>query len=186
MAKENKTTYAILGLLSHEDLSGYDIKKRIDQSLSMFWDTGFGQIYPTLKVLEQQELVTSRTETGDHRPDRIIYSITETGRRELREWLKIPAAKENVRYEILLKLFFGKLLSLNENITNIENFAYRYAEKQNMLQMYRQELSKVLQEDEDHLYYYLTVLFGEKVFGAYLEWAEEAVQLLQEYKKTKR
>ena len=34
-------------------------------------------------------------------------------------------------------------------------------------------------DSPDHLYYYLTVLFGEKVYSAYLEWADEATDLLK-------
>ncbi len=40
MGRENKTSYVILGLLSHEDLTGYEIKKRIDSTLNYFWSAG--------------------------------------------------------------------------------------------------------------------------------------------------
>ena len=49
MAKERKIDMVILGLLSHEDLTGYDIKKRIDGAISFFWKGSFGNIYPALK-----------------------------------------------------------------------------------------------------------------------------------------
>ncbi len=34
-----------VGLLHHELLSGYDIRKRIAASIGLFWDAGYGQIY---------------------------------------------------------------------------------------------------------------------------------------------
>ena len=37
MARERKIDMVILGLLSHENLTGYDIKKRIDGAISFFW-----------------------------------------------------------------------------------------------------------------------------------------------------
>ncbi len=37
MAKDRKIDMVILGLLAHEDLTGYDIKKRIDGAISLFW-----------------------------------------------------------------------------------------------------------------------------------------------------
>ena len=52
MAREKRINMVILGLLSHEDLTGYDMKKRIDNSISFFWNGSFGNIYPTLKELE--------------------------------------------------------------------------------------------------------------------------------------
>lgn len=37
MAIEKKSDCVILGLLSHEDLTGYEIKKRMDTALKYFW-----------------------------------------------------------------------------------------------------------------------------------------------------
>ena len=179
LKKENKTVYVILGLLNHEDLTGYDIKKRIDQALSFFWEAGFGQIYPSLKLLEREGLVEKRTEKQENRPNRLIYSITARGRNELRKWLAIPVEKEHVRYEILLKIFFGGVLPVAESAKIIEEFRLRTVFNLEVLEKFKDNLSKVLGESPDHLYYLLTVLFGEKVFKAYLEWAEEAASLLK-------
>ena len=44
MAKDNTTRYIILGLLNHEPLSGYDMKKQIDIMVSQFWNVGYIQI----------------------------------------------------------------------------------------------------------------------------------------------
>ena len=45
------------------------------------------------------------------------------------------------------------------------------------LQFFRKNLEQVLQE-EDHLYYYLTVLFGIETYEAYLKWCVKAKKLL--------
>lgn len=37
MATEKKLDCVILGLLSHEELTGYEIKKRMDTALKYFW-----------------------------------------------------------------------------------------------------------------------------------------------------
>lgn len=181
MAKDNKTLYVILGLLAHEEMTGYDIKKRIDSSLSFFWDAGFGQIYPSLGVLESEGLVTKRTEVSEKRPTRIVYSITESGRQKLKQWLSTPVEKESVRYEILLRLFFGKQLPLEENIKRIDEFKSRNQASYETMLQFKKELSGILSQSEDHLYIYLTVLFGEKVYKAYLDWVEEATGILEQY-----
>ena len=179
MAKENKTLYAILGMLSHEELTGYDIKKRIDNSIRFFWDAGFGQIYPNLKILEKEGLVTKRVETGETRPNRIIYAITEKGREELKKWLATPVGEQHVRYEILLKLFFGSLLPAEENIKKIEEFLETNRTYLETMQGFKTCLSEALKESDDHLYYLLTIMLGEKIYKAHMEWADEAVKLLQ-------
>ena len=58
MAKERKIDRVILGLLSHEPLTGYDIKKRIDTSIRFFWKGSFGSIYPALSDMEKNGLIT--------------------------------------------------------------------------------------------------------------------------------
>lgn len=179
MPKENKTVYPILGLLNHKNMTGYDIKKRIDEEIGFFWDIGFGQIYPTLKYMEKEELVTNRIEASDGRPNRIVYSITDRGREELKKWLMVPAEKEYVKYEILLKTFFGNVVSTSENIKRIEDFKSRNQGNLAMLKGFKENLLEVLDYSDDHMYYLLTVMFGEKVHGAYLEWADEAVAMLK-------
>lgn len=183
MAKENTTVYIILGLLNHEDLSGYDIKKRTDYMISSFWEIGYGQIYPTLGKLEKDGLVTKRISEETKGPERNLYSITETGREVLTEWLKLPEQKEYTKYEILLKLFFGNLVPMEDSTKRIDAFRVRHVENLKVIEMFKANLERVLGEEQDHLFYYITVLFGERIYKAYLEWADEALKLLEEAKE---
>jgi DNA-binding PadR family transcriptional regulator len=185
MGRENKTIYAILGLLNHEDLSGYDIKKRIDLSLSYFWAAGFGQIYPSLSLMEKNGWVSKKVEDKESSREKILYSITESGREELLKWLSTPVEKEYVKFEILLKLFFGSQIEADKNIENIKDFKERYVGQIDVLKTFDTNLRKHLEESEDHLYYLLTVLFGEKLYKAYVEWSDEAIELLESSKKFK-
>lgn len=57
--RKNKTKFVILGLLSEGDLTGYEIKKIIDIRFSFFWNESYGQLYPELKNLEQDDLIHS-------------------------------------------------------------------------------------------------------------------------------
>lgn len=179
MGKENKTVYAILGLLSHEDMTGYDIKKKIDETLSFFWSAGFGQIYPALKQLEAVGAVSKRTEKGENSQHRIVYSITESGRNKLQKWLEISAEKEYVKYEILLKLFFGDLLPVEDNIKKIEEFKIRNMKNRDIINRLKQNLNVDKDISYDEVYYSLALLLGEKVYKAYVEWASEAVEFLE-------
>lgn len=179
MPKENTTIYAILGLLNHEDMTGYDIKKKIKISINNFWDAGYGQIYPTLKILEKEGNVTKYSEKSGKGPERIVYSITNTGKNKLTEWLLNPSDKEYVKYEILLKLFFGSLLPVDENIRRITVFREKNIKILNTMEMYKTSLNKILSENVDHYYFYLTVLFGQHLYKAYLDWADEAISILE-------
>jgi DNA-binding PadR family transcriptional regulator len=160
-------------------MSGYDMSKRIESSISQFWDVGFGQLYPTLKKLEAGGMIAGTEAHSPGRPDRRVYSITDLGRQLLRQWLEEPAAREYIRYEILLKLFFGCLVEPETNIATIEAFRARYADIAKRLEGYAKNLRQVQGESPDHLYFLLTVMFGEKLYKAYLDWAEEALDLLR-------
>ncbi len=184
MAKENTTSFIILGLLNHEDSSGYDIKKKIDYMISRFWEVGYGQLYPTLRQLEKDGMVTKRTGENSKGPEKSVYSITAKGREALKHWLNVPGTKEYTKYEILLKLFFGNMVSFSENVERIVNFKERYVNDLKMIQMYKTNLEKVIEEEDDHLYYFLTVLFGEFIYKAYIEWADEAEKLLKNHINT--
>lgn len=178
MPKENTARYIVLGLLDHEPMSGYDIKKRVDIIVSQFWSIGYAQIYPTLAALEGEKLVLKAAAAETKGPQRHVYEITEAGRQALRNWLEQPAQKEYTKYEILLKLYFSGGMPAENSIRTIRDFRDRQQRQLEMIRLFKRELEGVLDKDEDHLYYYLTVLFGERVYGAYLDWADEALALM--------
>lgn len=177
MANEKKINYVILGLLSHEPLTGYEIKKRIDNSLSFFWSGSYGSIYPTLDTLEKDGCVEKKEETSGR--GKIIYSITEKGRKLLREWLMKPVKKDELRYETLLKLFFGGELGREGILVHIQNFEEKIEKELKILEVYAENLKKI-QDEEDHKYFLLTVKFGIEAYQAYLRWCEEAKVMLQQ------
>jgi PadR family transcriptional regulator, regulatory protein AphA len=108
MPKENRTKFAILGMLDFFPMSGYDIRKMSAISISHFWKEDYGHIYPTLKLLLEEALATKEEEpSGEGKPGRHVYSITPKGRQALVEWLSEAPNPPNLRIELLLKVFFG-------------------------------------------------------------------------------
>jgi PadR family transcriptional regulator AphA len=57
----------------------------IRQSVGHFWNESYGQIYPNLKKLASEGLVSRKTERQKGKPDRHVYSITDKGRERLKE-----------------------------------------------------------------------------------------------------
>jgi len=179
MPRDNKTKFVILGLLCHEPLSGYDVKKWIERAIHNFWNASFGQIYPALKELEQEGMVVKRTEKSETRPDKNIYCITDAGREELKIWLGQSPAKELIKYEIVLKLFFGNHISSEKNIEHIKDFQKRYNENLILFEEFEKSLKTVLDDDNDHIYRLLTVSFGQYLSKAMVEWSNEAIEILE-------
>lgn len=177
MATEKKLDCVILGLLSHEELTGYEIKKRMDTALKYFWGASYGSIYPTLSDLVSRGLATKRNDT-DNKRNKLVYTITDDGRIYLKKWLRLPVEKDELRYETLLKLFFGNEEGELQAISHIEAFQEKIAKELPYLLGSQQTLEKYIDSDETHKYYLLTVKFGIQTYNAYLEWCKEAKKIL--------
>ena len=179
MAIEKKIDCVILGLLSHEDLTGYEIKKRMDTSLKYFWGASYGSIYPTLSDLVKQGLAVKRDGAENNR-NKIIYSITEEGRNYLKDWLRLPAERDELRYETLLKLFFCNEAGVLQATSHIDNFEEKIERELQYLISAADTLKNNVSLDDTHKYYLLTVEFGIKTYRAYLEWCKKAKTMLKE------
>ncbi|MCM1064480.1 MAG: PadR family transcriptional regulator [Eubacterium sp.] len=177
MANEKKIDCVILGLLSHEELTGYEIKKRMDTTLKYFWGASYGSIYPALNDLVNRGLATKREDTNSKR-NKLIYTITESGHDYLKNWLSLPVEKDKLRYETLLKLFFGSEKGEEQALIHIEAFEKKINEELPYLLHAETILNKVLNEDTAHKYYLLTIEFGIQTYQTYLEWCKEAKKLL--------
>lgn len=107
------TAYVILGMVSREPRSGYEIKALVDNSTRFFWAASYGQIYPELKRLSEAGLVEgSDVPRGERK--RTVYAITAEGMEALKEWLREAPATFEMREEGLLKLFFSGVLPAEE------------------------------------------------------------------------
>lgn len=178
MANENKMNQVILGLLNHENLTGYEIKKQIDSGLRYFWKGSFGSIYPALASLEEMKMITKVDhEDSDSKRERIVYGITEAGRNYLIRWLEESKTSNSLKYEMLLKLFFGGVVDNTVSVDTITEFENEITEELSVLKTYKENLSKALNQ-RDHMFFYLTVSFGVETYEAYLRWCAEAKDML--------
>ena len=82
-----------------------------------------------------------------------------------------------MKYETLLKLFFGGAGSKAVSIRNIEIFEEQIEADLKLLRSYCDTLEKIMDE-EDHVYYYLTASFGVDTYEAYLQWCAKAKKIL--------
>lgn len=183
MARANRTRYTVLGTLTYGPMSGYDIKKFIERSINNFWRESYGQIYPTLKSLSSEGLVTRTVEKQEGKPDRFVYSITEAGRDELREWLVEPAEPDVPRSEFLLKIFFGSEISLEANLRHIERYSAEVTDAAELCRTVYQQLTTQRADDPRLPYWSLVLRNGIAALSALEEWCREAPHMLQPDKK---
>jgi len=184
--RDKKSKYAILGMLSIEPMSGYDIKKEIEESISNFWTESYGQIYPVLKNLVAEKLVTKTVQKGAGKPDRHIYALTERGRKELQSWLAQDAMPKVERNEFLLKLFFGEEVAVTVSIRHVEQFREL---QRGLLEKYKaieKEIKTLYLDNPNAPYWLMTVRHGQYVRQALLDWCDETLAKLNKMAKATR
>jgi PadR family transcriptional regulator, regulatory protein AphA len=106
--------YAILGLLSLNSLSGYDIKKMFEGSVALYWSGNNNQIYKTLIKLHEKGWVSRETQIQDGSPSRKIYSISEKGLEELRQWVLSKPEIPQIKNSFLIQLAWADLSTTSE------------------------------------------------------------------------
>lgn len=118
------TGYVALGTLRGGSLTGYDIKKRVDESTGAFYGASLGQIYPELRKLAEAHLVTS-TPAPYLGLDRNFHRITDMGTEALRAWVATPSASPRVRDEAMLKLAFAGVVPHKQRLMLLESMGER-------------------------------------------------------------
>ncbi|MEU9806676.1 PadR family transcriptional regulator [Mycobacterium sp. NPDC050853] len=106
------TSWTILGMLSYEEeVSGYDIKKWADWSISYFyWSPSFSQIYSELRKLEKIGYATSRVDHDNGARSRRLYKITPAGTAAMTQWAnETPAEPQVLKHSVVLRVMQGHL-----------------------------------------------------------------------------
>jgi PadR family transcriptional regulator, regulatory protein AphA len=185
--RDSQTRYAVLGMLSIAPMSGYDIKKLIENSVGYFWAESYGQIYPALKTLVAQKLVTKSARQAPGRRRRHVYRLTAAGRTKLRSWLAEESMPKAERNELLLKLFFGDAIDPRVTKRHIEQFR---AQQRGLIGRYDaigRELKAQHRGNPNLPYWLMTLRYGIRVRRALLNWSEETLaQLPPKIKRRRR
>ncbi len=130
----------LLGFLTRQPLTGYELKKRFSISFSFFSGVSYGSIYPALKKMEKERLVTQQLEIQDGAPNRKVYSITAAGRKVFIEALTAPYHWEMPKNTFLTRLFFFAHLSPEERKAAIRGHLESLKETQRQLKSTRSEI----------------------------------------------
>lgn len=131
MARSNTLQYMILGLLTRQPMTGYDIKQTFDKEKAEFWTAPFSQIYPELNRMLNDGLISLlKTDTTNSRKK--TYQLTKDGRNLFEQWLTTPLSPETTMLDndnFILRLHFlghehptilRQLLTLRVRTLNLE------------------------------------------------------------------
>ena len=175
--------HALLGILSFEPMTGYELKQFFDSSVQHFWNAELSQIYPTLKSLEESGFVDMRVEVQQNRPNRKIYAITDEGRAEFDRWFRAPQPPADLRDPFLIKVFFGTEVPVEDTIILLRR---QMEEQQKMLLFSETVLRDRITIGVKHwhsarhgMYWSLTLDLACAYRRAYIAWCEQAMLKLE-------
>jgi PadR family transcriptional regulator AphA len=111
---------AMLGLLDDGPMTGYEIKQFFRNVIRHFWSVSDGQLYPTLKKMHSDGLVSLEVVEQKGTANKHVYSITDKGREKFAHWIREPVIKfEELKEPFVLKVFFFSKLSREEILEHL-------------------------------------------------------------------
>lgn len=172
--------YAILGLINRQSMTGYDLMKAFNLGLVNFWYAQHSQLYPELKKLTSEGLITYETVLQGEKLEKKLYSITEEGKKDFSNWLiqqepLEPTPKdifrlrayfiESMTKEDVLKQFYYQLEQRRERLTKLKST------------MAEHPYSKGISDIFSPLYGDYIVLKGAIMReSTYIDWLEDCIQ----------
>ncbi|HRQ40835.1 MAG TPA: PadR family transcriptional regulator [Chloroflexota bacterium] len=173
--KQNRSRYAILGILCYQPMSGYDIQKFFTD-IAGFWQESYGQIYPNLRLLLQEGLVSKQVEERDKGPSRHLYTLTATGRQALQAWLQETAEPLPIRNELLLKLIFGHEAGEEATRRQLETYRAQITADVGNLHIVEAWQEAQMDEGDPHARYRrMAVRYALHTSQALLTWCDECL-----------
>jgi DNA-binding PadR family transcriptional regulator len=175
--------HAILVSLCEQSGSGYELTRRFDRSIGYFWSATHQQIYRTLRTMEADGWVSATVVAQHGRPDKKVYTVSDSGRAELARWIASPpgesrSAEAGVR-ELAVKLrgaAYGDLAALRQQVVALR------AERARVLDTYRgfeKQFSKPESLGGSALHQYLVLRGGIRTEEGTLAWLDEVASALE-------
>jgi PadR family transcriptional regulator, regulatory protein AphA len=169
---------ALLGLLAHRPMSGYELARTFERTLAHAWSAHHSQIYPELMRLRAEGLIRV-SEEGARR--RKTYEPTESGIEAVRTWLATTQPERTERNEAVLRTFLVWLLDERDARTF---FLEQIDARSRLLQGFEQTAATagpIGEVDGDAEFAgRLALEWGLRYERAYIEWWRWAVDALEE------
>ncbi|MCX7571186.1 PadR family transcriptional regulator [Tumebacillus sp. DT12] len=167
--------YAVLGLLSKAEMSGYDLTQRFTQEVSHFWNAHHTQIYRELQKLEDEGLLHHQVVEQSDRPDKKIYSLTDAGLEALLTWLSESPKPPKMKNESLLRVSLFHLIPPERAIAFLEESKRAHQEIISLMNLWKQEHFPDDHPVPQEIGEYLTIEYGTRFVQTWIDWCEFAI-----------
>ncbi|WP_329619297.1 PadR family transcriptional regulator [Streptomyces sp. NBC_01255] len=175
--------HAVLAALLEGEASGYDLAKIFDVSVANFWAATPQQLYRELERLAEAGLITARVVEQERRPNKRMFSLTESGRQDLYAYTSAPPRPSAIRDELMVQV-----QACDEGDTGAvrEFVARRMETARTKLARYDRLRERMLDGRDEETYLreaervgpYLTLMRGRFLEEENLRWGERALAVL--------
>lgn len=176
--------YAILGLINRKPLTGYDITKEFNSGLVDFWYAKHSQIYPELKKLTAEDLISYETVIQGEKLEKKLYTISEKGRKCLQNWLIKEDPLEPTPKDIFrLKAYFCDEMDNNTLLRQFQSALNKHSEKLDYLEnsmedlLKNKDVSKVSSPEFGDYIVLNGAIMREKT---YIEWIDDCIKKISQ------
>jgi len=162
--------YIVLGMLLNKPVTGYEIKKGIEDGVGYFYKASFGSLYPLLDRLTKKGYLSMVEKTEGKRAKK-YYEILPAGEKVFFEWLSEPIRHKEGSDHHLAKIYFFDRLDQSVR----EPLLLKY--EQNNVE-YLQELKRLskkfeqLEHPECFYYKLSTLYYGIAVVQQVILWCQ--------------
>lgn len=168
---------AILAAISNGEASGYDMAKAFDVTVSNYWAASPQQLYRELDKMEAAGLIEARAVHQQKRPNKRLFSLTDSGRAALHDFTIRTPKPTAIRDELLVQV---ESMELGDAASITANVHDKLEASKTKLKNYEQTRSHLLEgrserdylAEADHLGPYLTLARGIAFEEENIRWCE--------------
>ena len=148
--------YVVMGMVLDKEMTGYDIKKEVENTIGNFYKANYGRLYPALSKLADKGYLTMNEQMQGKRLKK-YYKTTELGKEAFLEWLSAPVDLTMSPDAHLTQIFFYG--ELPKDIRDKRLQEYEYYTEQSLQQL--QSMAKMLPDGDmsDQDYFGISTLY---------------------------
>lgn len=162
--------YIILGMVLKDDLTGYDIKKYIENGIGIFYKASFGSLYPALKKLTEKGcLIMYERPQGGRQKN--YYKITDEGQKIFMDWLASPMNVLDGTNTHLAKVYFFDMLPVDIRERQLLGYEINNQNYLRKLESLEKDFDKL--DNKDCFYHKLSTLsYGICITRETIRWCQ--------------
>lgn len=170
--------YALLGMLNKQDMTGYELMKLFEGALSEFWSVKHSQIYPELKKLTEEGMVTYKVEISGTVLEKKLYSITELGKQDFMNWLsQNHKMKGTPKDEFRLQIFYSSALDPQTRLQVLKDRLKQHQMRLQHLKENKKVFRSVPKNDTYEFSDYMVLLGAIMREQASCDWLEKCIEM---------